>query len=170
MKVAKADGLNLDVEIGEDDPQQLAGLTTACQQMADAMHAAQPGSHVTFDVPSEGETGPTQAKCGQMYGRNYDYKALAKILDFLVVMDYDSNDAHDAIPQPVTFRPTGANPYVYTTRAEAAQECKRIGRHLCPKSALKGYERCAYGWTAGELATLVAFAPSPLSGNILRAD
>eukprot|EP01043_Picozoa_sp_COSAG02_P032810 COSAG02_NODE_2209_length_9497_cov_60.725474_4_plen_83_part_00 len=29
---------------------------------------------------------------------DYDYKALAQALDFFVVMDYDSNDAHDAIP------------------------------------------------------------------------
>ncbi len=69
VQAAKADGLNLDVEIAQDDPQQLAGLVPACKQMADAMHAAQPGSHVTFDTPSEGETGSTQAKCGDMYGR-----------------------------------------------------------------------------------------------------
>ena len=31
------------------------------------MHVAQPGSHVTFDSPSEGLTGSTQAKCGDMY-------------------------------------------------------------------------------------------------------
>ena len=125
VQAANADGLNLDVEISQDDPQQLAGLIPACKQMADAMHAAQPGSHVTFDTPSEGETGSTQAKCGDMYGRDYDYKALADALDFFVVMDYDSNDAHDAIASTIQFlpkEPEGPPPgsdYIYKSREQA---------------------------------------------------
>lgn len=87
VKAAHADGLNLDVEISQDDPAQLAALVPACKQMADALHTSQPGSHVTFDTPSEGLTGSTQAKCGQMYGRNYDYKGLSEVVDFFVVMD-----------------------------------------------------------------------------------
>ena len=149
VKAAKADGLNLDVEIAQDDPQQLAGLTPACKQMADAMHSAQPGSHVTFDTPSEGETGKGQSKCGDMYGRDYDYKALAEALDFFVVMDYDSNDAHDAVVQPIAYEPAGSHPYIYTTRAQAAAACAADGdRRLCSKAELKGFERCAYGWTS----------------------
>ena len=148
---AKADGLNLDVEISSSDPQQLAGLTPAVKQMVDAMHGAQPGSHVTFDTPSEGETGTTQAKCGQMYGRDYPYKALAEILDFFVVMDYDSNDARDAAPSNgVQFLPHPApksGPYIYPTREAAAAACKKAGMpRLCKKEELKNDSRCAYGW------------------------
>jgi spore germination protein YaaH len=135
VQAAKADGLNLDVEISQDDPQQLAGLVPACKQMADAMHAAQPGSHVTFDTPSEGETGSMQAKCGDMYGRDYDYKALASVLDFFVAMDYDSNDAHDAIPSAINYLPTtfaGPSPYIYSSRDQAVSEgvCATMVLHI----------------------------------------
>ena len=217
VKAAMADGLNLDVEVGADDPQQVDALTPAVKQMADAMHAAQPGSHVTFDAPSEGETGSTQAKCGKMftpsphthtytpthhtthphtplaqfwpfpaappalswspptyintctckqhtktrdamfiyrrYGRDYDYKGLAEVLDFFVVMDYDSNDAKAAIAKPITFMPVDVGQprsgvYIYKIRAAAAAACSSTGRRLCQKAELKGFEKCAYGWTS----------------------
>lgn len=69
-----ADGLNLDVEILQSDKKQIASLTTAVKQMVDTMHQAVPGSHISVDVPSEGETGSIQATCGDMYGRDYNYK------------------------------------------------------------------------------------------------
>lgn len=53
------------------------------------MHAVNPHSHVTYDTPSEGELG---GGCGHQYDRDYDYKDMAAALDFLVVMDYDSNN------------------------------------------------------------------------------
>ena len=117
--------------------------------MADAMHAAQPGSHVTFDSPSEGETGSTQAKCGDMYGRDYDYKGLAEVIDFFVVMDYDSNDAHDAIASQMQYIPGTPHPYIYTSRDQAAAACSSEGyTRLCTKAELKDHTRCAYGWTS----------------------
>eukprot|EP01044_Picomonas_judraskeda_P011016 COSAG03_NODE_1464_length_4033_cov_2.296645_4_plen_254_part_00 len=119
VQTAKVDGLNLDVEISQDDPQQLAGLVPACKQMADAMHAAQPGSHVSFDTPSEGETGSTQAECGDMYGRDYDYKALAQVLDFFVVMDYDSND-DGGKPCPTCYLANAALPVIKHGNAMSA--------------------------------------------------
>ena len=40
------------------------------------------------DTPAEGELANG---CGKQYDRDYDYKGMAEALDFLVVMDYDSN-------------------------------------------------------------------------------
>ena len=124
------------VELAE---QQIAGLAPAVRQMVDAMHAAQPGSHVTFDAPSQGKTGGDQAQCGDMYGRDYDYKALAAAVDFLVVMDYDSNDAHDALGHRVGYEPTGPHapdsPYVYTTQAEALGACTAAGASATLRTA-----------------------------------
>eukprot|EP00937_MAST-01D_sp_MAST-1D-sp2_P006470 g6470.t1 len=150
VQAAKADGLNLDIEVGESDARQIAGLTAAAKQMADAMHAAQPGSHVTLDGPSEGKTGGTQAACGDMYGRAYDFRALAQVLDFIVVMDYDSNDAHGAVPSPVHFEPASSpHPYQYATRAAAEAACAGAGfPRLCRKAELEGFTHCAFGWTS----------------------
>mgnify|MGYP003923256061 FL=1 len=47
------------------------------------------GTQLSFDSPSMGML--VEFACGDMYGRNYDYKGLADAIDFLVVMDYDSN-------------------------------------------------------------------------------
>ena len=49
--------------------------------------------------PSEGML--QDGGCGNQYGRTYDYKALADVVDFLVVMDYDSNDPRAAAPSRV---------------------------------------------------------------------
>lgn len=76
-----ADGLNLDVEILQSDKKQIASLTTAVKQMVDTMHQVVPGSHISVDVPSEGETGSIQATCGDMYGRDYNYKVHGAIQD-----------------------------------------------------------------------------------------
>lgn len=151
VEAAKADGLNLDVEISADDPQQIAGLAPAVRQMVDAMHAAQPGSHVTFDAPSQGKTGGDQAQCGDMYGRDYDYKALAEVLDFIVVMDYDSNDAPGAVPATIRYEPQGGHQptYRYGTREAAQAACADAGwPRLCRKDELEGFSHCAFGWTS----------------------
>ena len=55
MQAAHADGLNLDIEIPQDDPTQIASLTALSKAMTDAVHKVQPGSHVSFDTPSEGK-------------------------------------------------------------------------------------------------------------------
>ena len=108
------DGINIDLEASNcshvgncDNPsgwnkQAMANLTRATKMVTDALHAAVPGSQVSFDTPSLGlyEEGAGGRGCGYMYGRNYDFKGLADAADFLVAMDYDSNDP-----------PLGPSPY-----------------------------------------------------------
>ncbi len=46
-------------------------------------------------------------------------------------MDYDSNDAHDAIPNAVNYLPTtfkGPTPYIYASRDQAVSVPFKIGR------------------------------------------
>lgn len=81
-------------------------------------------------------------------------KALAEAVDFFVVMDYDSNDAHQALAgKNIHFQPKvvppGSSSYIYTTRDEAAAACGAAGYpRLCRKEELAGFEHCAYGWTS----------------------
>merc|ERR1711934_308046 len=80
------DGVNLDIELSDSAYAQALNNLTA--QVINQVKAKVPSAHITFDVPSEGAG---TAKCGAQYGRNYDFKTLASLCDFLVVMDYDSN-------------------------------------------------------------------------------
>lgn len=98
VTAAYADGINIDIESTVTAGTQAAALTAVAAKAAQAMHAANPHSHVSFDIPSAGmlQEGP----CGSQYGREYDFQALANALDFLVVMDYDSNDPRGANPGP----------------------------------------------------------------------
>jgi hypothetical protein len=75
------------------------------------------------------------------------YQTLAEVLDFLLVMDYDSNDAHHAgFSQKENF-PSTPHPYIYDSREAAAAGCSAQGfERLCSKAEIEGYERCAYGW------------------------
>eukprot|EP00729_Bicosta_minor_P025836 gene25836-3396_t len=69
-------------------------------------------------------------------------------------MDYDSNDAHQALAgKNIHFQPKvvppGSSSYIYTTRDEAAAACSAAGYpRLCRKEELAGFEHCAYGWTS----------------------
>lgn len=78
------DGINIDLEVSNcsgrigncDNPSgwsadAMANLTRATKLMADSLHAAVPGSHVSFDTPSMGlfEEGAGGRGCGYMYGR-----------------------------------------------------------------------------------------------------
>ena len=110
------------------------------------MHSAQLVA-VTLDAPSEGETGAgAGTKCGDKAGRNYDYGALAQALDF-VVMDYDSNNAHGAVPQTIDFVPKSAAPYQYNTREAAQAACvTRDGQGFA--AGKRRLYPCAFGWTS----------------------
>ena len=89
VEAARADGFNIDIEIAATNAADVAALTTVARKAAAAMHAANPHAHVTYDTPSEGLL--SEGGCGHQYDRDYDFAALADALDFLVVMDYDSN-------------------------------------------------------------------------------
>jgi len=133
------DGFNIDIEIPASAADASA-LTALSAKAAVAMKAAKPWAHVTFDVPSNGLV---QQGCGKQYGRDYDYAGLAKALDFLVVMDYDSN-----APQPngVMYF-DGGRRYPYATRDQAEAGCNSAGfPRLCTKAELVGAARCAAGW------------------------
>lgn len=147
-----ADGFNIDIEqylppnVSAAVP---AALTALAGKAATAMHAARPGSHVTFDVPSEGKA--QDGGCGNQYGRRYDYHGLAAALDFLVVMDYDSNDPNAAgSTGPQLYLPRHAPDYVFTTREAAAAACAAEpgAPPLCTVAELAGYDHCAGGWLA----------------------
>ena len=139
-----ADGFNIDIEYAASDPDDIAALTAIAKRAADAMHAVNPHSHVTFDVPSEGLV---QEGCGQQYGRNYDFKGLADALDFLVVMDYDSNDAHAAVGADQHFLPRTTPVYIYENRSVAEQACVDANfKGLCSKDDINGFSMCADGW------------------------
>lgn len=148
VTAAFADGFNMDVEIAAASPTDIAALTSVTRRAVAAMHAARPGSHVTFDVPSEGVL---SNGCGHMYGRDYDYKSLAEAVDFLVVMDYDSGSPRDALYS--TFRwiagdgndPAGV--YIYDNRSSATAACAAHGyQRLCTKAELQGHAVCGAGW------------------------
>lgn len=102
VQAAFADGLNIDIEYSVTTAANRSLLTALTARMARAVRAAVPTGHVTFDVPSNGlaqahpaHPGASGAEpCGQMYERDYDFKALAGELDFLVSMDYDSQGWH----------------------------------------------------------------------------
>ena len=118
VKSSYADGLNIDIELAASAPADVAALTALTAQMAAAMHHAVPGSHVTYDTPSLGLL--EEGGCGKQYGRAYDYKGLAQVCDFLVVMDYDSNDYSKAGSKdcPTCFYANDALPV-----AKAGVEC-----------------------------------------------
>ena len=78
--------MNLDIELSDSTYTQALNNLTA--QVIKRVKAKVLSAHVTLDVPSEGAG---TAKCGTQYGRNYDFKTLGTLCDFLVVMDYDSN-------------------------------------------------------------------------------
>lgn len=76
---------------------------------------------MTYDTPSLGliEEG---GRCGTQYGRDYDYKGISEAIDFLVVMDYDSNDRFPSVC-PTCFYANAALPVV-----EQGVECyKQLG-------------------------------------------
>jgi hypothetical protein len=82
---------------------------------------------------------------------NYATTLKAEAVDFFVVMDYDSNDAHHAGPKMVNYLPTAPHgtPYIYATRAAAKSACTAVGYdRLCRKEELVGNGNCAYGWTS----------------------
>jgi len=86
VKSSFTDGANLDIELADSAYSDALDNLTA--EVVKAVKSTTPSAHVTFDVPSEGAG---TAKCGTQYGRNYNFKTLATLCDFLVVMDYDSN-------------------------------------------------------------------------------
>eukprot|EP00040_Diaphanoeca_grandis_P037908 m.251329 g.251329 ORF g.251329 m.251329 type:complete len:457 (+) comp33893_c2_seq14:72-1442(+) len=141
---AFADGFNIDIEHSASDPADITALTALTKQAVDAMHKVNPHSHVTFDVPSEGLL---QEGCGTQYGRAYDFAAMAEVVDFFVVMDYDSNDAHHAVGTPQEFLPRSAPDYIYDNRSSAEAACVAANySRLCTKAEIKGYTKCAFGW------------------------
>lgn len=145
VTAAYADGINIDIESTVTAGTQAAALTAVAAKAAQAMHAANPHSHVSFDIPSAGmlQEGP----CGSQYGREYDFQALANALDFLVVMDYDSNDPRGANPGPVSFVGGPRRPYVFASRAAAEEGCRQKGfPRLCAKAEIAGFSHCAGGW------------------------
>ena len=80
------DGINIDIEqpINEGSP-LINGLTKFTKRVVDSFHSSIPGSQVTFDVPWSARN----VKGKGVDGRNYDYKGLGEICDFLFIMAYD---------------------------------------------------------------------------------
>ena len=75
-------GWNLDIEV-TDTAVEAAAMVSLAHRFTVAMHAAVPGSQVTFDTDS------LAAPCSGNPSRPdyiYDVAALAKAVDFLVVM------------------------------------------------------------------------------------
>lgn len=145
VRASFVDGVNLDVEIGASAALDIDALTNVTRRTVSAMRALNPASHVTFDVPSEGLV---QSGCGKMYGRDYSFKELASVVDFFVVMDYDSGDAKDALASTFRYISGPANdPYVFSNRTSAASACsQRYGTQLCTRAQLKGHDICGFGW------------------------
>jgi di-N-acetylchitobiase len=86
MKSCHTDGFNLDVEV-VDTPAQSKSMVALARRFTAAMHAVVPGSQVSFDVDS------LAAPCSGNPTKPdyiYDVVGLAKAVDFLVVMEYDS--------------------------------------------------------------------------------
>ena len=100
-----ADGFDIDIEKdiqGNDEQMYKHALTALVKDAVSSMHATNPDSHATMATPSEGSG---KNACGVMYGRIYDWLALSRIVDFLVVMDYDSMQLRDALPSYVHYLP-----------------------------------------------------------------
>ena len=86
VKSKYLDGINIDIEqpIDEGSP-LIRGLTTFTKRVVDSFHLSIPGSQVTFDVAWSARN----IKGKGVDGRNYDYKSLGEISDFLFIMAYD---------------------------------------------------------------------------------
>jgi hypothetical protein len=91
-------------------------LTALVKDVVSSMHATNPDSHTTMATPSEGSG---ENACGVMYRRIYDWLALSRIVDLLVVMDYDLMQLRDALPLYIHYLPHPAA-YVYKNRTAAA--------------------------------------------------
>ncbi len=118
------------------------GPTTLKQTPKAAAAAASSPAVVVASSPSQ---------CGTMYGRAYNFSALADLVDFFVVMDYDSARPLEAIPRTRAFLggpgPGAGNVYIYPTRQSAHNACVQAGwPRLCTRAELKGYSNCARGW------------------------
>ena len=89
------DGINIDFEtyIGINDSANRNALVALAKETTKAFHAVNPVSQVTFDVPAR----------VTLYEHYYEYIGLAKAVDFLVLMDYDTSIA-----------PMGGTVYIYT--------------------------------------------------------
>jgi len=76
-----ADGVNIDIEqvIKKGSKEEVA-LTLFAKELTEAFHSEIPGSQVTVDVA-------WSPHCIDL--RCYDYKGLAEVTDFLIVMSYD---------------------------------------------------------------------------------
>lgn len=80
------DGVNIDFEdeIQKNDP-RVDSLTQLVNETTIAFHETIPGSQVSFDVPFS----PVNEKGNGVDGRNYNFKSLAAVSDFLFIMSYD---------------------------------------------------------------------------------
>ncbi len=141
-----ADGYDIDIEKdirGNDEQLYKHALTALVHEAVSTMHTMSPFSHVTMATPSEGAG---EDACGVMYGRIYDWLALSEIVDFFVVMDYDSMQLREALPSYVHYLPHPVA-YIYKNRSAAASACTAAGYALCHKEQLEGLSTCHAGWT-----------------------
>lgn len=76
-----SDGVNIDIEqVVEKGSKEEEALTLFSKELTHAFHSEIPGSQVSFDVAWSPDC--IDSRC-------YDYKSIAEVTDFLVVMSYD---------------------------------------------------------------------------------
>ncbi len=106
INAKNADGVNIDFEyIGTASDTLRGKFTSFVDQVADAVHAARPGSHVSVDIlASSGQPGASLL---------YDVHALAATsVDYIVVMEYDFHTTNSTYAGPVA--PLYGDQYWYT--------------------------------------------------------
>lgn len=80
------DGVNIDFEDElSKGSKEVAILTDLVNQTSISFHDAIPGTQVSFDVPFS----PYNERGDGVDGRNYDFKGLSEVTDFLFIMSYD---------------------------------------------------------------------------------
>lgn len=72
------DGVNLDYE--GHDPDKVYGYNSLVVETANAFHEQIPGSEVSIDAPVY----------AHYEGRNYDYKTISEVCDYMFIMAYDA--------------------------------------------------------------------------------
>ena len=102
------DGINIDFEDElAKGSAEVASLTQFVNETTNTFHEAIPGSQVSFDVPFS----PYNEKGEGVDGRNYDFKSLSHVTDFLFIMSYDHSSQVFAENEEECFAQANSNFY-----------------------------------------------------------
>lgn len=121
------DGINLDFE--GIPPRDRTDYTTFVRQLADLLHSY--GYYLTLSVPAETANNPSNSWSGA-----YDYQALGKAADLVLVMAYDQH-----------YSLSSAGPIASTAWVE--QVTSYAAKTIPPRRLVLGVPLYGYDWSSG---------------------